>query len=148
MLPRNSLVTIYNLAFADVTFHKLSNGTFSNEIEPAQHNAALAIAGTIRRTSKEKLYQEPVFEIIKERRFPRLCCFYKTMNNQAPAYLYSLFSPLNRHCNTHNFCKIRQIFCKTETFSNSFLSQKIRKWKKLDILSPKLLHVQYFTKYL
>ena len=30
----------------------------SNRIESAQYNAALAITGTIRGTSKEKLYQE------------------------------------------------------------------------------------------
>ena len=54
------------------------------------------------------------------------------MNNQAPAYLYSLLSPPNRHYNTRKYSKIRQIFCRTETFSNFFLPQTIRKWNKLD----------------
>ena len=97
----NSIVTIYKsfvklyLAYADVIFDKPSNASFSNEIEPAQHNAALAITGTIRGTSKEKLYLELGFEIMKERRFPRLVCFHKTLNNQAPAikHLYTLFPP-------------------------------------------------------
>ena len=98
-ISRNSFITIYesfvrlHLAYADVIFDKPSNTTFSNEIERAQHNAALAIAGTIKDTSKEKVYQELGFETIKERRFPRLYCFYKTLNNQAPSikHLYSLF---------------------------------------------------------
>ena len=54
------------------------------------------------------------------------------MNNQAPTFLYSLLSPPNRHYNTFKCPKIRQIFCRTETSSNSFLSQKIREWNKLD----------------
>ena len=103
-VPRDSLVTIYksfirhHLDYAVVIFDKPSNTTFSNRIESAQYNAALAITGTIRGTSKEKLYQELGFEIMKERRwFQRLCSFYKTLNNQTPAYLYSLLSPPNRH---------------------------------------------------
>ena len=78
-MPRDSLVTIYksfirpHLDYADVIFDKPSNATFSNRIESAQYNAALAITGTIRSTSKEKLYQELGFEAMKERRwFQRL----------------------------------------------------------------------------
>ena len=90
-ISRNSFITIYesfvglHLAYADVIFDKPSNVTFSNESETAQHNAALAIAGTIKDTSKEKVYQELGFETIKERRFPRLYCFYKNLNNKAPS---------------------------------------------------------------
>ena len=63
--------------------------------------------------------------------FQRLYCFYKILNNQAPAYLYSLFSPPSRHYNTRNYSKIRQMFCRTEFFSNFFLPQTIREWDKL-----------------
>ena len=85
---------------------------------------------------------------MKERRFPRLLCFYKTLNNQAQAikHLYSLPPPPNRHYNTHNISKVRQIFWRAETFNNSFLSQINRKWNKLDIMSNKLLHVQLICK--
>ena len=68
----------------------------------------------------------------EKRRFRRLCCFYKILNNQTPAYLYSLLSPPNKHYNTRKYSKIKQIFCRTETFSNSFLPQTIREWNKLD----------------
>ena len=60
-MPRDSLVTIHksfirpHLDYADVIFNKPSNATFSNRIESVQYNAALAITGTIRGTSKEKL---------------------------------------------------------------------------------------------
>ena len=72
-MPRDSLVTIYkyfirpHLDYADVIFRKPSNATFSNRIESAQYNAALAITGTIRGISKEKLYHDLGFETMKER---------------------------------------------------------------------------------
>ena len=78
-----ALVTIYksfirpHLDYADVIFDKPSNVTFPNQIRPAQYNAAWAITGTIRGTSKKTLYLELGFEIMKERRwFRRLCCFF------------------------------------------------------------------------
>ena len=73
-MPRDSLTTIYksfirpHLNYADVIFDKPSNATFSNRIESALSNAALATTETIRGISKKKLYQELGFETIKERR--------------------------------------------------------------------------------
>ena len=138
-MPRDSLDIIHksfirlHLDYADVIFDKPSNATFSNRIESAQYNAALAITGTIKGTSKEKLYQELEFETMKERRwFRRLCYFYKIWNNQAPVCLYSLLSPPNSHYNTRNYFRIWQIFCRTEAFCNSFLPQATRGWKNLD----------------
>ena len=64
--------------------------------------------------------------------FRRLCCFYKILNNQTPGYLYSLLAPPNRDYNTRRYTKFRQIFCRTETFSNSFPPQTIKEWNKLD----------------
>ena len=58
-MPRDSPVTIYksfirpHLDYADVIFVKPSNATFSNRIESAQYNAALAITGTIRGTLRK-----------------------------------------------------------------------------------------------
>ena len=40
--------------------------------------------------------------------------------------------PPNWHHNTSNYSKIRRIFCRAKNFSNSFLLQIIREWKKLD----------------
>ena len=97
-MPRDSLVIRLHLDYTDVIFGKPSNTTFSNRIKSTQYNAALAITGTIRSTSKEKLYQELGFETMKERGwFRRLCCFYKVVNNQTPGYLHSLLYQPNRH---------------------------------------------------
>ena len=119
-MPSDSLVTINKsfissyLDYADVIFGKPGNATFSNQIESAQHNAALTKSGTIRGISKGKLYKELGFEAMKEMRwFRRLCGFYKSLNNYTPAYLYTLLYPPNWHYNTRNYSKIRQIFCRT-----------------------------------
>ena len=145
-MPRESLVTIYKsiirptLDYADVIFDKTSNATFSNRIESTQYNAFSVITGTIR--SKEKLYKELGFEAMKEGKwFRRLCYFYKILNNQVPAYLYSLLSPSNRHYFTRNYSRIRQkllviLFC-------------LRQFQNAMNLIPqfvKLLHIQYFAK--
>ena len=82
-MPRDPLVRIYkcfirpHLDYAGFIFDKPNNVTFSNRPEPAQYNAALTITETIRGTSKEKLYTEPGFETMKERRwFQKFCCLF------------------------------------------------------------------------
>ena len=57
-----------HLDYANIIFDKFSNADFSNQIKSAQYNAALAITGTKRGKSKEKLYQELGFETIKKKR--------------------------------------------------------------------------------
>ena len=73
-LPRQALVTIYkafirpHLDYGDIVYDKPSNETFINKTEKAQYDAALAITGAIRGTSREKLYAELGLEPLKFRR--------------------------------------------------------------------------------
>ena len=61
-VPRQSLITIYKsfirslLDYADVIYDQPNNISFSEKIESIQYNAALAITGAIRGSSKEKIY--------------------------------------------------------------------------------------------
>ena len=61
-LPRLSLLTIYksfirpHLNYVDIIFDQAYTASFHQKIKPVQYNSALAIAGAIRGTSKEKLY--------------------------------------------------------------------------------------------
>ena len=61
VLPQISLLTIYKsfkrtyLDYNGTVFDWLSNDTFSNKFKTVQYNAALAIAGAIKGTSREKL---------------------------------------------------------------------------------------------
>ena len=89
LLPRLSLLTVYkcfirpHLDYGDVIYDKPNLSSLTNKIESVQYNAALAITGAIRGTSKEKLYQELGFESLKDRRLlRRLCYLYKNVNTK------------------------------------------------------------------
>ena len=64
ILRLNSLLTIYKpfirplLDHPDVIYDQPSNALFAEKIESVQYNAALAITGAIKGSSREKLYQE------------------------------------------------------------------------------------------
>ena len=95
-LPRHSLKTLYkgfmrpHLDYADIIYNKPNNMSICNKIESLQYNAALTIAGDIRESSKEKLYQELGFKYLSLRRWLRkLCLFYKIIVNKSPNYLYN-----------------------------------------------------------
>ena len=96
-LPRASLVNIYkcfvrpHLDYGDIIYDNSSNTTFSQMVESVQYNAALAITGSIRGTSREILYQELGFESLHDRRwFRKLCFYYKIRHNMCPLYLTEL----------------------------------------------------------
>ena len=63
-LPRASLITIFksftkhHLDYGDLIYDWAYNTSFHQNIESIQHNAALAITGAVRGTSREKLCQE------------------------------------------------------------------------------------------
>ena len=105
--------------------------SLASKIESVQYNTALAIAGAIRGTSKEKSYQELGFESLKDRRWlSRLCYLYKIVNTKQPAYFYDLIPPFQR--SSHNKGCIYEPFCRTVSFKNSFLLYAIKEWNKLD----------------
>ena len=59
VLPRSCLITIYkvfirsHLGYGDVIFDQAFNNSFRQRLESIQYNAALAITGAIRRTSRK-----------------------------------------------------------------------------------------------
>ena len=123
LLPRSSLLTVYkcfirpHLDYGDVIYDQLNLSSLTNKIESVQYNAALAITGAIRGTSKEKLYQELGFESLKDRRWlRRLCYLYKIVNTKQPAYLYDLIPPFQR--SSRNKGCIYEPFCLIESFKN------------------------------
>ena len=66
------------------------NESFCEKLESMQYKAALAIAGVIQSTSREKIYQELGLESLKCRRwYKRLSWVFKIMN-KAPNYLLNL----------------------------------------------------------
>ena len=139
-IPRKSLLTIYksfirsHIDYADVIYDQPNNTTFTDKIESIQYNASLAITGAIRGTSKEKLYQELGLEYLSSRRWlRRLSLFYNVLKNKSPHYMYQIIPMLNQNLNTRNRLQIPQIFCRTDSFKNSFFPYCIDEWCNLDV---------------
>ena len=106
---------------------------FCHKLESIHYNACLPKTGTIRGSSKEKLYQELGFESLQLRRWCRkLGMFYKICKNKSLQYLFKLI-PEKTHAYAttnvdNNPCfKIRHNF-----FKNSFFSSTIIEWNNLD----------------
>ena len=94
ILPRSPLLTIYksfirpHLDYGDIIYDQAYNASFHQKLDSIQYNAALAITGAIRGTSKEKLYDELGLETLEKRRWYRkLCCFLKIFRYKCLKYL-------------------------------------------------------------
>ena len=63
ILPRSALLTIYecfirpHLDYGDIIYDQAYNLSFHQKLESIQYNAALALTGAIRGSSREKLCQ-------------------------------------------------------------------------------------------
>ena len=92
-LPRQPLVTVYkafirpHLDYWDIIYDQSYNDSFHQKIESVQYNAALAITGAVRDTSREKLYQERRLESLCKRKWYRkLCYIFKIFTGQSIQY--------------------------------------------------------------
>ena len=98
ILLRTSLITIFksfircHADYVDIIYDRAYKTLFHQNIGSIQCNAALAITGAIRGTSRQKLYQElDIKDAAIERRWCRkLCCLFKIINKQPPSYLFQL----------------------------------------------------------
>ena len=138
-LPRTSLITIFksfirpHLDYGDIIYDRAYNTSFHQNIESIQYNAALAITGAVRGTSREKLYQELGFESLQQRRWYRkLCCLFKIIKNQSPSYLFQLVPSPNIRYFSQNSENIPQLRTKHNFFKNSFFPLTIKEWNNLD----------------
>ena len=138
-LPRPSLLTIYksfirpHLDYGNVMYDQAYNVSFQQKVESIQYNAAVAITGAIRGTSKEKLFEELGLESLQHSRWYRkLCCFYKILKDQSPKYLFNIIPKLNRPYSTRNANNIPHFKVKHSFFKNTFFPSVIIEWNKLD----------------
>ena len=82
VLQRPLLLTIYksfirpHLDYGDVVYDQSYNASFHQKLERIQYNAAIAITGAIRGTSKEKLFEELGLESLQQRRWYRKLCYF------------------------------------------------------------------------
>ena len=121
-----------HLDYGDVIYHippkvcefsqNIALSNLMEKVESVQYSAALAVSGTWRGTSREKLYAE-------------LGCtlFYKIMNNHTPLYTKEPIPPLRQsNYSLRNQDVIGQIRARTEKFLSSFYPNCICEWNKLD----------------
>ena len=139
IIPRAALLTIYksflrpHLDYGDVIYDRAFNESFQNKLESVQYNAALAITGAIRGSSREKLYQELGLESLKSRRWYRkLCLFFKLKKNKHPSYLFDMIPKVLSTRTTRNYNNIPLFNVKHEYFRNSFFPSTVIEWNKLD----------------
>ena len=103
-------------------------------IESIQYNAALAITGTIRGSSREKLYQELGLESLHDRRWHRkLCFYYQIRHNICPSYLTELLPIEKSTC--YNFRSNDSLMCpyiRTKQFKSTIFPSCIFNWNQLN----------------
>ena len=149
-LPRDTLNKVYklyirpHLDYGDIIYHApaeicdfIQNTILPNlmeKIESVQYSAALAVTGTWRGTSREKLYTELGWESLSFRRWSRhLTLFYKFENNLAPKYTLDPIPPLHQsQYYLRNQGVIGQLNARTEKFKLSFYPNCLSEWNKLE----------------
>ena len=81
-------------------------------IESVQYNACLAITGAIKKSSRERLYNELGLENLCDRRwYRRLVFFFKITNGVSPEYLRSFLPEKQRSYNPERSNFFRNIAC-------------------------------------
>ena len=136
-LPRKSLLTIYksfirpHFDYGDIIYDQSYNTSFHQRLESLQYNAALAITGAIRGTSKEKLYNELGLESIV---------------SQSPSYLFKMIPKKNMSRPTRGSDNIPLLGKKHNFFQNSYFPSSIKEWNRLDIDIRKSDSISIFKK--
>ena len=72
---------------------KAYNSSFHQNLEKIQHDSALAITGTIKGTSEEKLYQEVGLESLGKRRWYQKLCYFYTFFKVRHEFFKNYFPP-------------------------------------------------------
>ena len=147
------MITIYksfvrpHLDYGDVIYDKPNVESFRSKLESVQYNAALAITGCIRGTSRERLYEELGLESLDRRRwYRRMCFFWKIVKGLAPDYLCN-FLPILQHSRNPNRQNRYSSFPKnTNFFANSFFPYCTDQWNELDPTIKNLQSISLFKK--
>ena len=102
-------------------------------MESIQYNAALAITGAIRGSSREKLYQEQGLESLEQQRWYRkLCYFFKLIKNQSHKHIFNNIATVRSTYRTRNIDIIPR-FNIRHTFSRiSYFPSIVTAWNNLE----------------
>ena len=152
-LSRKHLVTIYksyirpHLDYGDIIYDKPHIENFVNKMESVQYNAALAITGAIRGTSRERIYRELGFESLAERRwFRRMISFWKIVKGFSPIYLTNYLPSIQHSRNTTRQNRFTAFPSKTDYFANSFFPYSVKQWNIIDPTIRNINTISMFKK--
>ena len=138
-----------NIDYCDFIYDQPQNESFCNNLEKLQYNAALAINGAIKGSSKLKIYEELGLQSLKFRKC-YLCVFYKIKTHGHPEYLYKLIPTRSSSYNTHNSNHIEIYYCRADILnihsfiillSNGRLNHSLRNSKYYNIFKNSLLKI-------
>ena len=112
---------IYQLSCKEVSSNSRGN-ILMQKLESVQYSAALAVTGTWKGTSREKLYQDLGWESLYLRRWSRrLFMIYKIINNLMPDYLRDPIPQLIRsYYAFRNQPVVGQIRARNKKYKSSF----------------------------
>ena len=145
-LPLKTLDQIYkafvrsHLDYCDIIYHIPSHlnqaplgvtlNSLMEKIERIQYQAALAISGAWRGSSRSKIYEELGWESLSDRRMGRrILQIHKILNNKTPSYLSDKLPPNSRTLFSGNVRNtFRELICKSNRYMNSFFPDAIASW--------------------
>ena len=149
-LPRHTLNELYklyvrpHLDYGDVIYHipakvcefsqNIILPNLMEKLEAVQYSAALAVTGTWRGTSRDKLYTELGWESLSSRRWSRrLTLFYKFVNDLSPEYTVDPIPPLHQsQYRLRDQDVIGRLRARTDKFKSSFYPNCLSEWNKLE----------------
>ena len=125
-----------------------------NTLERIQYHCALAITGTWKGTSLNKIYDELGWESLNDHRYcRRLLHFYKIQTNLTPAYLKDPLPPVKNHqYGTRSEHVLQEIKSNTDIYRGSLYPDSIRCWNRIgnalrNSTNFKLFKTRLFTAY-
>ena len=118
--------------YGDISYHQPYHESINSKLESIQYNAALAITGIIKGTSRSKLYKELGLKLLKSQRtLRRLCAFHKIVSTCLPTYLFNLIPQSTHTYQIRTSDNIPTYQCRTDTFKHSFFPWTVVEWNKI-----------------
>ena len=130
-----------HLDYCDVIYHSppiinqhplgMCLPTLMMKVESIQYQAALAVTGAWKGSSRVKLYEELGWETLSDRRMlRRVLQLHKIIDKKAPLYLQQKLPPNRRNLIDLPFI-FREYICRTARYSHSFFPDAIKTWNNI-----------------
>ena len=126
-----------HLDYGDIIYHRFDpemHLEITKRLEQVQYSAALAVTGTWRGTSRQRLYQELGWETLYHRRwYRRLTHFFSLKKSESPEYLFNEI-PKERQLryDLRNPNIYEQPVARTTRFANTYFQNTLFEWSLLD----------------